>query len=30
LSAAEFQVLRALCGDENRKLPEGFKLPRGR
>ena len=30
LTAAEVEVMRALCGDENRELPEGFELPRGR
>ena len=30
LTAAELEVMRALCGNENRPLPEGFQLPRGR
>ena len=30
LTAAELEVMRALCGDENRPLPKGFQLPRGR
>jgi hypothetical protein len=30
LTAAEMEVIRALCGDETRALPEGFELPRSR
>ena len=30
LTAAEFEVMRALCGDASRELPEGFQLPGGR
>lgn len=30
LSAAEFEVMRAMCGDGSHELPAGFQLPRGR
>ncbi len=27
MTEAELRVMRALCGDETRELPEGFRLP---